>query len=92
MTTAVEAAGADTYKVTGDLTIRAVTKPVTFDVEYTGTAVDPFGNVRVGLEGSARVNRKDWGVSWNVALEAGGLLVSEHVVLDFEVSLIRQSG
>jgi polyisoprenoid-binding protein YceI len=92
VSTAVEAAGADTYKVTGDLTIRAVTKPVTFDVEYTGTAVDPFGNVRVGLEGSARVNRKDWGVSWNVALEAGGLLVSEHVVLDFEVSLIRQSG
>jgi polyisoprenoid-binding protein YceI len=64
---------------------------VTFDVVYTGTAVDPFGNVRVGLEGSARVNRKEWGVNWNVAMEAGGLLVSEQVVLEFEVSFIRQS-
>ncbi|HEX2042238.1 MAG TPA: YceI family protein [Acidimicrobiales bacterium] len=91
VSTAVEAAGPDTYKVTGDLTIKGVTKPVTFDVVYTGTAVDPFGNVRVGLEGSARVNRKEWGVNWNVAMEAGGLLVSEQVVLEFEVSFIRQS-
>jgi polyisoprenoid-binding protein YceI len=62
---------------------------VTVDVEYTGSAVDPFGNQRVGFEGTTTVNRKDWGVNWNAALEAGGLLVSEKVALEFEVSAIR---
>ena len=77
------------YRVTGDLTIKGVTKPVTVDFEYTGTAVDPFGNQRIGLEGKTTVNRKDWGVNWNAALEAGGVLVSEKVTLEFEVSAIR---
>ena len=77
------------YQVTGDLTIKGVTKPVTLDLEYAGTAVDPFGNTRVGFEGKTTINRKDWGVSWNAALEAGGVLVSEKVVLEFEVSAIR---
>ncbi|MCZ7534708.1 MAG: YceI family protein [Acidimicrobiia bacterium] len=79
------------YRVTGDLTIKGVTKPVTVDFEYTGTAVDPYDNTRVGFEGSTTVNRKDWGVSWNAPLEAGGLLVGEKVVLEFEVSAIRKS-
>jgi polyisoprenoid-binding protein YceI len=87
--TAVEQLAADSYRVTGDLTIKGVTKPVAVDFEYTGTAVDPFGNLRVGFEGSTTVNRKDWGVSWNAALEAGGVLVGEKVVLEFEVSAIR---
>ena len=87
--TAVEQVDGETYRVTGDLTIKGVTKPVTFDVEYTGSAVDPFGNQRIGLEGSVTINRKDWGVSWNAALEAGGVLVSEKVTLEFEVSAIR---
>jgi polyisoprenoid-binding protein YceI len=77
------------YRVTGDLTIKGVTRPVTVDVEYTGTAVDPFGNTRVGFEGQTTVNRKDWGVNWNAALEAGGVLVSEKVTLEFEISAIR---
>ena len=77
------------YRVTGDLTIKGVTKPVTVDFEYTGTAVDPYGNQRIGLEGTTTVNRKDWGVNWNAALEAGGVLVSEKVTLEFEVSAIR---
>ena len=75
--------------MTGDLTIKGVTKPVTVDFEYTGTAVDPYGNTRIGLEGTTTVNRKDWGVNWNAALEAGGVLVSEKVTLEFEVSAIR---
>ena len=87
--TAVEQVGTENYRVTGDLTIKGVTKPVTVDFEYTGTAVDPFGNTRIGLEGKTVVNRKDWGVNWNAALEAGGVLVSEKVTLEFEVSAIR---
>jgi polyisoprenoid-binding protein YceI len=77
------------YRVTGDLTIKGVTKPVTVDFEFTGAVVDPFGNQRVGFEGSTVVNRKDWGISWNAALEAGGVLVGEKITLEFEVSAIR---
>jgi len=77
------------YRVTGDLTIKGVTKSVTVDFEYTGTAVDPFGNTRVGFEGTTTVNRKDWGVNWNAALETGGVLVGEKIVLEFDVSAIR---
>jgi polyisoprenoid-binding protein YceI len=87
--TAVEQVDAENFRVTGDLTIKGVTRPVTVDVEYTGTAVDPFGNQRIGFEGTTTVNRKDWGVNWNAALEAGGVLVSEKVTLEFEVSAIR---
>ncbi|MFZ6003242.1 MAG: YceI family protein [Actinomycetota bacterium] len=87
--TAVDQVDAESYRVTGDLTIKDVTKPVTVDFEYTGTAVDPYGNTRIGLEGKTTINRKDWGVSWNAALEAGGVLVSEKVTLEFEVSAVR---
>ena len=87
--TAVEPVDATTFRVTGDLTIKDVTRPVTFDLEYTGTAVDPFGNRRLGLEGSVVVNRKDWGLTWNAPLDTGGVLVSEKVTLEFEVSAIR---
>ena len=89
VSTAVDQVDAENYRVTGDLTIRGVTKPITFDVEYTGASVDPYQNQRIGLEGRAIVNRKDWGINWNAALEAGGVLVSEKVTLEFEVSAIR---
>jgi polyisoprenoid-binding protein YceI len=87
--TRVEQVDVENYRVTGDLAIKGVTQPVTVDVEYTGAAVDPFGNQRIGFEGAATVNRKDWGVNWNAALEAGGVLVSEKVALELEVSAIR---
>ncbi len=87
--TAVEQTADEEYRVTGDLTIKGVTKSVTVDFEYDGTAVDPYGNTRIGLEGKTTVNRKDWGVNWNAALEAGGVLVGEKVTLEFEVSAIR---
>lgn len=87
--TAVEELGDAEYRVTGDLTIKGVTNPVTVDLEYTGSAVDPFGNQRIGFEGTTTVNRKDWGVNWNAALETGGVLVSEKVTLELEVSAIR---
>ena len=78
-----------TFRVTGDLTIKDTTKPVTFDLEYTGAVIDPWGNRRVGLEGAVTVTRKDWGISWNAALETGGVLVSEKVVLEFEISAVK---
>jgi polyisoprenoid-binding protein YceI len=80
-----------TFDVTGDLTVKETTKPITVRFEYTGSAVDPFGNHRIGLEGSATINRKDWGVNWNAVMEAGGLLVSEKVELEFEVSAIKNA-
>jgi polyisoprenoid-binding protein YceI len=87
--TAIEASGDDQVSITGDLTIRGVTKSVTFDIEYAGSAKDPYGNLRAGFEGSLVINRKDWGVNWNTALEAGGVLVSEKVTLEFDVSAIK---
>ncbi|MGQ0519698.1 MAG: YceI family protein [Actinomycetota bacterium] len=87
--TAIEQLDDETFRVTGDLTIKGVTKPVAIDFEYTGAATDPFGNQRIGLEGRTTINRKDWGVAWNAALEAGGVLVSEKVTLEFEVSAVR---
>jgi polyisoprenoid-binding protein YceI len=89
--TSVERIDDEHFRVTGDLTVRGVTKPVTVDFEFTGSAVDPFGNTRLGFEGATSINRKDWGVNWNAALEAGGVLVSEKVDLEFEVSAIRSN-
>lgn len=89
--TKVEQVDETNYMVTGDLTIRGVTKPVTVDFELVGAENDPWGSFRVGFEGKVTINRKDWGVSWNAALESGGVLVSEKVTLEFDVAAIRQS-
>ncbi|HEV7146745.1 MAG TPA: YceI family protein [Pedococcus sp.] len=77
------------HELTGDLTIKGVTKSVTIPFEYQGAATDPYGNERVGFEGSVDINRKDFGVSFNAPLEAGGVLVSDKVVLEFEISAIK---
>ncbi|MEV7122338.1 YceI family protein [Kitasatospora griseola] len=90
-TTAVEQRSDSDYRVTGDLTIKDTTRSVTIDFEYTGNAVDPYGNLRVGLEGSVTISRKDYGVTWNAALEGGGVLVGDKVVLEFDVSAIKQA-
>ncbi len=78
------------WSITGDLTINAVTKSVTILFEELGEAKDPFGNLRVGFEGSVTINRGDWGLTFNAALETGGVLVSDKVTLEFDVSAIRQ--
>ncbi len=91
VTTSITPEGETDFKVTGDLTMRGVTKPVTLDVEFLGSAVDAYGNQRVGFEGSVSVNRKDWGINWNAALEAGGMLVSDKVTLEFEVAAVKVS-
>ena len=88
VTTGVSRVDATTWVVTGDLTIKGVTNPVSIDFESTGSARDPFGNLRVGFEGSATINRKDWGLTWNAALETGGVLVSEKIKLEFDVSAV----
>jgi polyisoprenoid-binding protein YceI len=77
------------WEITGDLTIKGVTNEVTIPFEQTGSARDPFGNLRVGFEGSATINRKDWGLAWNAALETGGVLVSERIKLDVDISAIQ---
>lgn len=79
------------FQVTGDLTVKDVTKPVTLDVEFTGAAIDPWDNLRVGFEGSATINRKEWGLTWNAPLEAGGVLVGEKVTIEFEIAAVKTS-
>jgi len=78
------------FDLTGNLTIRGVTRTVTIPFTFEGSETDPFGNFRAGFEGAVGINRKDWGISWNAALESGGVLVSEKVTLEFEISAIRQ--
>lgn len=87
--TAIEQVDPATYRVTGDLTIKGVTKPVVIDFDYAGDAVDPYGNRRIGLDGRATINRRDFGIEFNVALGAGGVLVGEKIALEFEVSAVR---
>jgi polyisoprenoid-binding protein YceI len=80
-----------TFEVTGDLTIKGVTNSITIPFSYEGAAKDPFGNQRVGFEGSVAINRKDYGVTWNAALEGGGVLVSDKVTLEFEISAVKNA-
>jgi polyisoprenoid-binding protein YceI len=91
VSTAVRQIGATSFEVTGDLTIKGVTNVVTIPVAYEGAAMDPFGNLRVGFEGSVAINRKDYGVTWNAALEGGGVLVSDKIVLEFDVSAVKNA-
>ena len=87
--TKIEANGSGGVDVTGDLTIKGTTKSITIPFSYEGTATDPFGNQRAGFEGTTVINRSDFGLSWNAALETGGVLVSEKVTLEIEVSAIK---
>ena len=89
--TGVRQAGESTFEVTGDLTIKGVTQSITIPFEFEGAVKDPFGNQRVGFEGSVTINRRDYGVTWNAALEGGGVLVSDKVTLEFEISAIKNA-
>ena len=89
--TRVERAGADDLRVAGDLTIRGTTRPVTLTVESLAPAVtDPWGNTKRGATAHAKIHRKDWGLQWNVGLEAGGVLVGEEVAIEIEVELLKR--
>jgi polyisoprenoid-binding protein YceI len=91
VSTSVNPTGPASLELTGDLTIKGVTNSVTVPFDFEGAATDPFGNLRVGFEGSVVINRKDYGISWNAALETGGVLVSEKITLEFEVSAIKSA-
>lgn len=86
--TAVKKTGDDTLAVTGDLTIHGVTRPVTLKVESLGGGKDPWGNQRLVWSASTEINRKDFGLNWNQVLEAGGLLVSEKIVIELDVQAL----
>ncbi|MFF2203722.1 YceI family protein [Streptomyces sp. NPDC058145] len=89
--TQAEALGGDDYRITGDLSILGVTKPITIGLEFNGAAKDPFGNERVGFEGKAEILRSEWGLTWNAALETGGVLVSDKIKLVFDISAIKNA-
>jgi polyisoprenoid-binding protein YceI len=78
------------YYLDGDLTIKGVTRPVALKVEFNGVAEDPWGGTRAGFSAETTINRKDWGIEYNAALETGGVLVSDKITLEFDVSAIKQ--
>ncbi|MEJ7833195.1 MAG: YceI family protein [Nocardioides sp.] len=79
------------WTIAGDLTIKGIAKPVTLEFEESGSARDPYGNLRVGFEGGTTINRGDWGLTFNAALETGGVLVSEKIKLEFDISAIQNA-
>ncbi|NLU69468.1 YceI family protein [Streptomyces sp. HNM0574] len=89
VSTAVELAGPDVYRMTGDLTIRDVTRPVVLELTYIGYVTDPFGYERVGFDGTTTINRSEWGLTYNARLAQGGSMVSETVRLQFDIAAIR---
>ncbi|MEU6348751.1 YceI family protein [Streptomyces sp. NPDC047072] len=89
--TKAEALGDEDYRITGDLEILGTTKPLTIDLEFNGSAKDPFGNERVGFEGKAEIKRSEWGLTWNAALETGGVLISDKIKLNFDISAIKNA-
>jgi polyisoprenoid-binding protein YceI len=89
VSTSAERVDDDTYRLSGDLTVKDVTRPVSIDFTFNGSAKDPYGNLRAGFEGQASLNRKEWGLTWNAALETGGFLVSDKVKLEFDVSAVK---
>lgn len=89
--TAVEHVKGEQWKVTGDLTIKDVTRPVTLDVEFEGATETPFGDTRIGFSAGTEVDREDFGLTWNVAIETGGVVVGKKVRLEFEVEAVKQA-
>ena len=82
---------ASTGKLNGNLTMKGVSKPVSLDVEFNGTNKDPWGNEKAGFSLTGKINRTDWGLSWNAPIEAGGVLVSEEVKISAEVQFVKKA-
>lgn len=88
--TKIEPQGGNEFKVTGDFTLRGVTKPVTLDVEFLGTSKNPYGKTVAGLSARGTVNRKDFGVSFNAVLETGGIAISDKVTLELDLQAVQE--
>jgi polyisoprenoid-binding protein YceI len=86
--TQVEPGTSETWMVTGDLTVRGVTRPVTLEVDFDGANASPFGDERIAFSATTDVNREDWGLTWNVALETGGVLVGKKVRIELNVQAV----
>ncbi|KAA5547765.1 YceI family protein [Adhaeribacter rhizoryzae] len=91
VSTGVEKLDDETYNLYGDLTIKDTTKPVKLSVEHSGVATDPWGNVKAGFSISGKINRKDWGINYNAALETGGVMLGEELKIQGEVQLVKQA-
>jgi polyisoprenoid-binding protein YceI len=89
-TTSVEPAKGDAWKLHGELTVRGETRPVVLDVEFDGAAQDPWGGSRIGFTASTELDREEWGLTWNQALEAGGVLVGKKVKVELAIQAVRQ--
>jgi polyisoprenoid-binding protein YceI len=87
--TKIERTGDDSAKLHGDLTIRDVTKPVVLDVAYLGSSKSPWGATSIGFEAKTKINREDWGLTWNVALETGGWLVGKEITIEIEAEFVQ---
>jgi polyisoprenoid-binding protein YceI len=87
----VEALDGDRARLTGDLTIRDVTREVTLEVEYSGMSKSPWGSTNAGFTASTKISRKNWGLNWNVALETGGWLVGDEIKIDLELEIVKQA-
>lgn len=90
VSTKIERTRGESGSMTGDLTIRGVTRPVTLNVDLLGTAQDPWGGTRAIFSASTKINREDFGLTWNMALEAGGVLVSKEVNIELEITAVKQ--
>jgi polyisoprenoid-binding protein YceI len=89
--TAMQHVSGSDYKLTGQLTMKGITRPVTLDVEFGGINTDPWGNEKAAFALRGKINRKDWGLNWNAALETGGVLVSDEVRISADVQFVKQS-
>lgn len=87
--TKITAKGNNQYDVTGDFTIRDVTKPATFAITYEGQVKDPWGNMKAGFTGETKLSRKDWNLTWNAALEAGGVLISDQIKISLDIQALQ---
>jgi polyisoprenoid-binding protein YceI len=89
VSTKVEKLDGNEYRITGDLTMRGVTKQVVLETEFLGAGKDPWGNERIGFQANTTVNRKEFGLNWNQALEAGGVLVGEKVEISLDIQAVK---
>lgn len=88
--TTIRDGGNGEFTLSGNLTIKGVSRPVELDVTYVGVSQDPYGNARVGFEGHTEISRKDFGLTWNVALETGGVLVADKIRIDIDVEAVKK--